>query len=275
MSYILEALKKSSEERARLAGGEIRQAQPATIASPERREASSSGWLIAGAGLLVLAGVAAYVVLNERGPESAANRPLVVAENPAPAAVPVTPQPEPAMPSTPVPQTAPVMQPIPVPTVRTVQPEVRAEMQPGNAVVSRNATVQPPPAPPVSPRVQAYEAELKAAQKSSPVPAEKPPVSSVPVPAAPAQPSAVVPQPVPAQAVSPATEMPPELLRQVQAIPIAAHVYSSRPADRMVVIEGRAAREGDVTASGMAIEQITPTGIVVTYKGYRANRTVH
>ncbi len=84
-----------------------------------------------------------------------------------------------------------------------------------------------------------------------------------------------MPQPVPAQAVSPATEMPPELLRQVQAIPIAAHVYSSRPADRMVVIEGRAAREGDVTASGMAIEQITPTGIVVTYKGYRANRTVH
>lgn len=275
MSYILEALKKSSEERARLAGGEIRQAQPATIASPERREASSSGWLIAGAGLLVLAGVAAYFVLDGRGPQSAASSPLVIAANPAPAAVPATPQPEPAMSSTPAPQTAPVMQPIPVPTVRTVQPEVRAEMQPGNAVVARNATIQPPPAPPVSPRVQAYEAELKAAQKSSSVPAEKPPVSSVPVPAAPAQPSAVVPQPVPAQAVSPATEMPPELLRQVQAIPIAAHVYSSRPADRMVVIEGRAAREGDVTASGMAIEQITPTGIVVTYKGYRANRTVH
>lgn len=68
--------------------------------------------------------------------------------------------------------------------------------------------------------------------------------------------------------------MPPELMKQVLAVPIAAHVYSSQPAERMVIIEGRAVREGDTLASGMTIEQITPSGIAVSYKGYRANKPV-
>ncbi len=68
--------------------------------------------------------------------------------------------------------------------------------------------------------------------------------------------------------------MPPELQKQVLAVPISAHVYSSKPAERMVIIEGRAVREGDVLASGMTVEQITPAGIAVSYKGYRTNKPV-
>ena len=69
-------------------------------------------------------------------------------------------------------------------------------------------------------------------------------------------------------------EMPPALLQQVQAIPISAHIYSSKPAERMVIINGRAVREGDALPSGAIVEQITPDGISVSFQGYRAKRSV-
>ena len=68
--------------------------------------------------------------------------------------------------------------------------------------------------------------------------------------------------------------MPPALLQQVQAIPISAHIYSSKPAERMVIINGRAVHEGDSLPSGALVEQITPDGISVSFQGYRAKRSV-
>ena len=80
--------------------------------------------------------------------------------------------------------------------------------------------------------------------------------------------------PAPQAAADSRNEMPPALLQQVLAIPISAHIYSSKPAERMVIINGRAVHEGDSLPSGTLVEQITPDGISVSFQGYRAKRPV-
>ena len=106
-------------------------------------------------------------------------------------------------------------------------------------------------------------------------PAPKTPVAKPPQP--PSNPPAARIANVPAAepVTSSRSEMPPELLKQVLAIPISAHVYSGKPAERMIIVDGRAVREGDSLPSGVLVEQITPTGISVSYQGYRANKPVN
>ncbi len=205
MSYILEALKKSSAERARAAAD----------AAPVARR--SPGWPIAVIGVGALA-TAAWVGFG------------ALRRDEAPAAA-----------------------------------------QPGAAAVVA-AAVAPEPAP-----IDATPAKTKARPAPDRAAENRPSVT--PVDVAPAPKTPAKPAPTPSVAAAPSgsdarAEMPPELLRQVLAIPISAHIYSSQPAERMVIIDGRAVHEGDVLPAGMQIEQITPNGIAVSYQGYRAKRSV-
>jgi general secretion pathway protein B len=47
------------------------------------------------------------------------------------------------------------------------------------------------------------------------------------------------------------------------------HVYSNRPEERFVFVNGRRYREGDTTADGAAVEQITRDGVVMSAGGSR------
>jgi general secretion pathway protein B len=47
------------------------------------------------------------------------------------------------------------------------------------------------------------------------------------------------------------------------------HVYSTRPAERMVFINSRQYHEGDTTQEGALVEQITPDGVVLSMNGSR------
>ena len=47
------------------------------------------------------------------------------------------------------------------------------------------------------------------------------------------------------------------------------HLYSGKPKDRLVGINDRTLREGDSVEPGLVLEQITPDGMVLSYKGYR------
>lgn len=55
---------------------------------------------------------------------------------------------------------------------------------------------------------------------------------------------------------------------------VSVHAYSARPADRMVGINNRMLREGEYVAPGLKLEQITPEGMVLGYKGYSFRRGV-
>lgn len=68
-------------------------------------------------------------------------------------------------------------------------------------------------------------------------------------------------------------DLPEQIQREIPAFAIGGYIYSSNRADRSVLINNRLLREGDVIAPGLALEQMTPNGMVLNYKGYRYRRS--
>jgi len=228
MSYILEALKKSSEERARLVYA-APQAAPA-LASAGHATRRSAWWLVAGIGVGALA-VIIFIGIDALSPQAEADRSpqlLPVAAEPAPAPV--------QLDDVAAPPTASLKKLAPKNPDAEIPPATKAL---GDAPPPPKKLAAKPARPPDIPTAPALTVPTAQAQSNSP------------------------------------NEMPPELLKQVLAIPISAHIYSSKAAERMIIIDGRGVREGDSLPSGILVEQITPTGISVSYKGYRANKPVN
>lgn len=64
-------------------------------------------------------------------------------------------------------------------------------------------------------------------------------------------------------------DLPPAIRRELPGIAIMFHAYSSDPAERRVMINGNMAKEGQALADGLVLQQITPDGVILVYKGYR------
>jgi general secretion pathway protein B len=47
------------------------------------------------------------------------------------------------------------------------------------------------------------------------------------------------------------------------------HVWSTKPQERFVFVNGRRYREGETTAEGAAVEEITPDGVIMNSGGNR------
>lgn len=71
------------------------------------------------------------------------------------------------------------------------------------------------------------------------------------------------------QKVMTMAELPVPMQDQIPKMSISVHAYSAKPADRLVGINGRLLREGDYPAPDLRLEQITPDGMILSYKGYR------
>ncbi len=67
-------------------------------------------------------------------------------------------------------------------------------------------------------------------------------------------------------------ELPPAIGQEIPPISIQGHVYSSEPKDRIVGINDRLLKEGEYLAPGLRLEQITPDGLVFSYKNYLFRR---
>ncbi len=67
----------------------------------------------------------------------------------------------------------------------------------------------------------------------------------------------------------PFAELPPTIQQEIPKLSILFHLYSGNPGDRRVGINNRTLREGDAVAPGLVLEQITPDGMILSYKGYR------
>jgi general secretion pathway protein B len=172
----------------------------------------------------------------------------------------------------------------PVPPVAT-EPAVVAPPTP--------ALQLPPDIPNVPPELvrevrrfgeQLRQQELIAArQAKDPASAAAPPVQP---PVQPPAPVAVEPEPTPAEeparkvqappAPLPARKIPPSLsdlpAAQQQAIPehrLTVHVYSATPEQRFAIINSRKMREGDRSREGLLLEEITPDGVTLEFRGQR------
>lgn len=260
MSYILDALKRSQQQR------ELGQV-PTLADAPypdAGRPARSGPWL---AVALLLATVAVllaiYAAFGVRsGGVTAAAPPLPLPLPPVAPALVDVPVPAVIAPATPDGATNP--QPLPRPSGQ-VPPAPRA---PGRAAAPAVPTAppvespaQPGPADEILPELRreiaAFKAQLQRDQASlvEPAPAQIP---AAPVVSSPARPSP-----------PPLAELPPELRQGIPELRVSVYVYSADPQRRFVILNSRRLSEGERSADGLLLEEIGPNGLVLEYGGRR------
>jgi general secretion pathway protein B len=283
MSYILDALRKSDQQRQLGAAPKLHMGQMAA-AEPKQPAYMYYGLLAA---VLLCAGIAigwlrpwqaapsappAHVAAAKL-PEANVAQPAPVRTEVAPAPVPglQLPGAAPLVPVAPAPAPAPAAAPVPTPAPVPVRVAAPAAAKAPAPVVASAPVVTASSAPPAtapakaqSPASAKAESSVKAQDAAPAVPARAP--ANEPPPAPPAH--------APVQNVIWLAELPLALQQELPPMTVSVHAYSPRPSDRMVGINNRMLREGEFVAPGLKLEQITPEGMVLGYKGYSFRRGV-
>jgi len=82
--------------------------------------------------------------------------------------------------------------------------------------------------------------------------------------------ASAVPKPAPLDARLPSwAELAPALREQMPAIRLGGGVYAETPGQRLVLVNGQVAREGDEVATGVRLIQIRPRSAVLEFQGQR------
>lgn len=156
--------------------------------------------------------------------------------------------------------------------------------QPNAASAGAQAIPSPAPREPV---LAAPATATKVAPVQASAPAPKQSVArATPQPAAPALSArAETPPPVrsdreaKSSAAAPSmmamADLPLVIQQELPPMTISVHAYSSRPAERLVGINDKLLHEGDEVAPGLKLLEITPKGMVLSFKGYTFRRGVH
>ena len=247
MSYILDALRKSDQQRQRGAAPTLLAVQESAVG---RKQPAFLAY-----GLLAAVLISAGMVigwLRPWQPEHAApGRPESVAAKP--------------LESTP-------RQPAPAPSEMAPQPKPEPKLQ--------NATRPAQAAP-----AHSEMAPQRKPQPNPELPARAKPQTDGPPrnadAAAPGRTTAPAPErPVDAadaageQTVISMAELPLSVRQGLPPMTVSVHAYSANPAARMVGIDNRILREGETVVPGLKLEQITPDGMIFSYKEYRFRRGV-
>lgn len=236
MSYILDALKKSDQQRQRGATPTLQAAQ-LTVAAPKRPKFISYGLLAA---VLLVTGI----LIGWLRPWQAEQAPPASA---LPGAEAVT-----AKPPVPVSQQAPAIMTTPVPLA--APPEM-----PGK-------TAQEIPAPNLSRAEQTVPGEVAVKPDSPATAGSGTPDTGIPGSGGAALPVASTAQEQKAISMD---ELPAQIQREIPAMTVQLHAYSNLPDERIVYINSNKLREGQSLMPGLRLEQITPDGMIFSYKGYR------
>lgn len=64
-------------------------------------------------------------------------------------------------------------------------------------------------------------------------------------------------------------ELPLSVQQDLPPLVLSLHSWVANPAERKVTVNGRLLHEGQEVAAGLLLEQVTPTGAVFTFHGYR------
>lgn len=221
MSYILDALRKSDQQRQRGAAPTLLAGQVTTIAARQS--------LPLGYGLFAIALVAAGMFigwLRPWQPESATHAVQAVIATPAE----TSPRQVASLPAAPAPAQS-VEPSFPKPAPAATKAEVRAPAErESRSAPQRNSDPGPP---------------RSRAALAAPVPV-----------------------------VISMAELPVAIQQELPPMSVSVHAYSGKSKDRLVGINNQLFREGDFPAPGLKLEQITPDGMVFSYKGYSFHRGV-
>jgi len=240
MSYILDALRKSDQQR-RLGGVPTLASPPFALTTAEPPAYLFPGLL--GLGLVIAVGIAVVWL-----------RPLP----PVPAAI----APGAAMPiETPLRQSAPVALP---PTPAKVEPELpRHEPPAAAAPPAALAAPAPRPKSPASARVETPNTPplaIAATRREATTTGQELAVDAAAT--AMSQQKSIT-----------SSALPVSIRKQLPPLTVAVHAYSDTPQERLVSINGRMLREGDTLAPDLRLEQITPEGMIFSFRGYRFRRS--
>jgi general secretion pathway protein B len=238
MSYILDALRKSDQARQRAVAPTLLTAQ-ATVPAPTRSAFPLNSWLVA-----ALVGIG--ILIGWLRPWQTE---------------PAAPMPEPDSTKT----------IIATPAISRPQPDLPPE--------TREAAPERQPAPVSTSPATLTPARESAVKESSPSPQQRPePRAAAPKETTtpePAKPVTVTPAEAEREKiVMPLSELPPSIRQEIPNITISFHVYSSNPAERRIMINNELLRQGESIPPGLGVDQITPDGVVISYKGYRFKRGV-
>jgi general secretion pathway protein B len=286
MSYILEALRKSQQDR------EI--GQVPTLATQPLFTSQESGRNAWGLAAMALAGLAVAIALYAAlrgGPEVAPPAPPVTqTAGPAPVGNPVTapaPGASPALPATPPPAAAPMAAAPTVPSTPLAAPGTASvPVAPPTATPGSAPPASPPvrlPAPEDDELVEAGIDETggeSAANNPGFVPSPHP-RDGIPDDlrqdiqsfkdeikggqGGKAAKKANIQKPVPPQE----RRLPREVEERLPSFLLTVHIYDAEPAKRFVVIDGRKLRQGDASRAGILVEEILPDGVALSFEGHQ------
>jgi len=76
------------------------------------------------------------------------------------------------------------------------------------------------------------------------------------------------------QKAIPLAELPLSIQQEIPAMTIQLHSFSSKPENSIVSINSRLMKEGETLRPGLKLEQITPDGVIFSYKGYKFSKSM-
>ena len=272
MSYILDALRKSDQQRQRGTAPTLLAAQTAAAVAPEQRALLAYGLLAA---LLVGAGIL-IGWLRPWQPEQAPPR----RQEPV-ASKPVESPPRESAPAPPEMASQPMAEPklqsatrpeLVTPAPSEISPQSKLQPNLQNATRPAQAAPAPLKVTPQSKPELAARAKAEAVAPPREAPAVAPGTTAASIPERPVDTTAA--DAAGDQKVISMSELPLSVRRELPAMTISVHAYSGNPAARMVSIDNRMLREGESLVPGLKLEQITPDGMIFVYKEYRFLRGV-
>ncbi len=266
MSYILDALRKSEQQRQLGVAPSLLTVH--ATSEPDAPPAFLKYGLIATA--LIGAGVAIgwwqpwqQERLLSATASTTATMPEARARDPVPAPLPVLPEVAraPEMPM-PVQETRLAMRPVAVPEAAPLEQDT-------HPIAKAPPETRKPPAAAVLPKQTATPVRAVApAPAPAPAPAvavaAETPVALLQEHSADAAPA----DPAQEQKVLLMAELPAAIRHEIPAMSFPVHTYSDAPKERIVGINDRLLREGEYLAPGLKLELIAPDGVVFSYKKY-------
>jgi general secretion pathway protein B len=264
MSYILDALRKSEQQR--LAGGapSLNSGQPAAhdTAAPQRN------WLVLAAILLAInAGAVGWWLAARPAPAHTPASPALAATPAQPQAAAPTARSVPTPSSTPAEGAAPppgatahVEPPVPArsaqPPLAPTQPDPTSAGNPRRPESPADAASVPPAANPPLPK--------PATQTSLPAVAARPPSASPPEPEEAAAPA-------PRSGIMLFADLPPSIRKALPPLQIGGYIEGAGT-DAMLIVDDRLVHEGDELGGGVRVLKISPDGAVFSFRNYRFRR---
>jgi general secretion pathway protein B len=150
--------------------------------------------------------------------------------------------------------------PVPAPS----EPRQAAVRQPAPPPSFAAPAPEPTPLPAPVADLPPSVARLARAAAPAPAPAVPAPAPLAAVAPPPGKPAAAPDEPVVNQ-----RDLPEPIRRSIPQVAVGGYIYSSNPADRLLLVDKVLRHEGEEVAPGLTLEKLLPKEAVFNFKGYR------